>query len=67
MVRFPGEHQGALPRKKVNACWAGKDPPRKGAVKLEEVLKRVFDTMVREDGKPKKTKPGHCLGYAEAE
>ena len=41
-----------LPEKKVNACGAGKNPPRKNVSKLEEVLKRV-NAMVREDGLPR--------------
>ena len=38
-------------KKKVNACGAGKTPPRKNVSKLEEVLKRV-NAMVREDSLP---------------
>ena len=49
---FLGDHQVALTRKKVNACGAGKNPPRKNVSKLEEVLKRV-NAMVREDGLPR--------------
>ena len=41
-----------LPEKKVNACGAGKNLPRKNVSKLEEILKRVITSMVREDGFP---------------
>lgn len=54
-----GEQQGALFRRKANACWAGGDLPKAGVMELEGVLESVLDVMVAGG---RKAEPGRGSG-----
>ena len=43
------------------------EPGRLQSMGSQRVGHNWVTSLTREDGKPKKTKPGHCRGYADAE